>query len=558
MDRPDTSTQRDSKVTEEAKPEGQVEQPTTEANAQLANSSYDVVPYPSHPFRQTHPDKLYTVAKLFGLEAAMPEKARVLEIGCASGGNIIPMADQLPDAEITGVELAKGQADVAVETVSRLGLENITVIQGDISTLDDELQEYDYIICHGVYSWVPPEIQDRILAVCQQNLAPNGVAFISYNTYPGWHFRGMIRDMMVFHDNEKMPPNDRVTQARALLTFLSESVNSESSAYGMMLKSELELLRKQADGYIFHEHLEAHNLPCYFHEFMDRATSKHLQYLGDSSISTMWIGNFPAKVAETLQRIAPDIIQREQYTDFVRNRPFRQSLLCHQNVQLNRTLNSSKLLDSYISGRFVPEDEQNNVDLNPNVTVSFQEPGTQRKISTSDPLTKAVLVHLSNAWPASLTFQDLFQTARLSIGSNQIEMSERVEKSRADLATQMLKLFVSGMVDVKYAPDRFSTAISQHPKVSAVARDQSTRDARLTNQRHEVIVVDDFIRQICHLTDGTRDREALIEYTRELVDQGKLVIHRNPDASNEDLMRLLTSAVDQALQKMAKQALLVS
>lgn len=519
-------------------------------------NSYDDFPYPSHPFPQTHPDRLSTVARLFGVEPTQTEACRVLEIGCASGGNLIPMADQMPHARFEGVDLSGVQIEEAQQRIQALGLKNVEVRHADVSAPDQSFGEYDFIICHGVYSWIPSHVQDAILAVCQNHLAANGVAFISYNTYPGWHFRGMIRDMMCFHDNQSRDPKERVGQARALLAFLAESVSSESSAYSMLLKSELELLKQHNDGYLFHEHLEANNHPCYFHEFMSRAGEHELQYLGDTSLSSMWIGNFPQTVQETLQRIAPDIIQREQYTDFVRNRLFRQTLLCHGNVSVDRNLGADRIENARFSGRFTIEGDQNNVDLSPSASVTFAAPGAGRKLTTSDPLVKAALAHVANNWPASMEFQDIFQTARLSLGTNRIEDANRVETSRNNLATQLIRLHVSGLLEVKFDPDRFVSTVSERPATSQAAREQASRDNRVTNQRHELVNIDDFVRNLFPAIDGTRNREELLEYARGLVDGGKLVIQSAPDTPDEKLNELLNQAVDQALLKMAKQALL--
>ena len=521
------------------------------------SNSYDLFPYPSHPFPQTHPERLASVAKLFEVEAPAPETARVLEIGSASGGNLIPMASQLPGATFLGIDLSQRQIEEGQQRIERLDLANIELRHANLLDARSSLGEFDYVICHGVYSWVPADVQTAILEVCRDHLSPNGVAFVSYNTYPGWHFRGLVRDMMCYHDNSQRSPQERVVQARALLGFLAESVSAESSAYGMMLRGEFELLSKHDDRYLFHEHLEANNHPCYFHEFMAKATAAQLQYLGDSSVSSMWIGNFPEKVATTLQRIAPDIIQREQYTDFVRNRLFRQTLLCHANARIDRGLGPRRIQGGLFAGRFTTDNEQANVDLAATTNVTFQSPGNSRQLTTRDPLIKAAVVHISNAWPASIGFDELFQAARLSLGANQIEDASRVEAARDNLATQLLRLYVSGMLELKFAPDRFTTQIAAKPATTAIVREQAARENRVTNQRHESVHTDDFVRHLCPALDGSRDRGSLMAYVKNLVEQGKLVIHRPEGSADQELEALLSRAVEQALQKMAKQALLV-
>jgi cyclopropane fatty-acyl-phospholipid synthase-like methyltransferase len=190
---------------------------------ELSRTSYDEVPYESHPYPQTHPDRLATVAKLLGLNPAMPDKCRVLELGCAGGGNLIPMAYGLPESQFLGVDLSRVQIDQGLEMIKALGLKNIQLRHQSIVDIGPDIGKFDYIICHGVYSWVPTAVQDAILGVCYRHLLPRGIAYISYNTYPGWHMRGMIRHMVSYHARQFAEPAMRVKQARnAPRFFLAE------------------------------------------------------------------------------------------------------------------------------------------------------------------------------------------------------------------------------------------------------------------------------------------------------------------------------------------------
>src|SRR5262245_31623646 len=162
-------------------------------------TSYDEVPYESLPFAQTHPDRLDTVATLFGMRPAGADRCRVLELGCAAGGNLIPMALSLPQSRFLGIDQSARQIADGQKIVEALGLTNVELKQLSITDVDAGFGAFDYIVCHGVYSWVPATVQDKILEVCATNLAPQGVAYVSYNTYPGWHMRGMLRNIMCYH-----------------------------------------------------------------------------------------------------------------------------------------------------------------------------------------------------------------------------------------------------------------------------------------------------------------------------------------------------------------------
>ncbi len=323
-------------------------------SANLAPTSYDLVPYESHPFPQTHPDRLATIATLLGLRPTAINRCRVLELGCAAGGNLIPMALGLPESTFIGVDLSKVQVDEGLEMVGALGLTNIQLKQQSILDVEPALGKFDYIICHGVYSWVPDHVQDKILNICKDNLAANGVAYVSYNTYPGWHMRGMIRDMLKYHAKQFIEPAMRVKQARNLLDFLVKSVTPEDSPYSRLLTGEVEGFRRSSDSYLFHEHLEDVNEPIYFFQFAERAAARGLKYLAEVDLRVMVPGNFPAEVSNVLHMLSYDLIHLEQYMDFLRNRMFRQTLLCHKNVQANYALRGEQLAAFHVASPAKP------------------------------------------------------------------------------------------------------------------------------------------------------------------------------------------------------------
>jgi len=134
--------------------------------------------------------------------------------------------------------------------------------------VNESYGKFDYQICHGVFSWVPNEVQNAILQIAQRNLTQDGIAYISYNTFPGWHMRGLIREMMRYHAANYSTAKIRTRQARGLLDFLTDSVPQDGGPFAALLKQEVEILRRHADHYLFHEHLEEVNTPLFFHQFV--------------------------------------------------------------------------------------------------------------------------------------------------------------------------------------------------------------------------------------------------------------------------------------------------
>lgn len=99
-------------------------------------NTYDEIPYPNLTFFRTLPTRTAALASLFGIEPSDPHSARVLELGCAAGANVIPMAAAFPEAEFVGVDLSEKQIEEGVKTITAAGLNNISLQQENIVNID--------------------------------------------------------------------------------------------------------------------------------------------------------------------------------------------------------------------------------------------------------------------------------------------------------------------------------------------------------------------------------------------------------------------------------------
>jgi len=181
---------------------------------------YDDLPYPNLVHGRSHPRATGAMAVLYGLDAPPLEGARVLDLGTAAGANLIAMAAELPAARFVGVDVSPRQIEAGREMVRDLGLDNVSLVCASFDELGDVAAlgaPFDYVICHGVFSWVRPELQQVILELVARVLGPRGVAYVSYNTYPGWHFGNIVRELMLRETDPDASPLERVLAARRAL-----------------------------------------------------------------------------------------------------------------------------------------------------------------------------------------------------------------------------------------------------------------------------------------------------------------------------------------------------
>jgi methyltransferase-like protein/cyclopropane fatty-acyl-phospholipid synthase-like methyltransferase len=528
-----------------------------ESNAQEAVYSYDAVQYPSHAYEATHPDNMYTLGKFFQVAPNSPDQSSILELGCASGGNIIPMAMQMPASRVVGVDLSSKQIAEGQATINALGLKNISLRADDLCNVDESYGQFDYIICHGVFSWVPPPAQRRILEICRDRLTPNGIAYISYNANPGWFMRGMIRQMMLYHIKDLKDVTSRVQQARAFLAFLVTSTEGQETPYAKFLKQELDMLSKHSDSYLLHEHLEENNHPMFFTEFMNMARQFDLQFVSESNLPSMITSNLSPKVAEALTALTTDVHQRSQYTDFVTNRMFRQSLICRKDIKVNRHINESSVDGARFSGRFQPDDAACDGDVSPKVEVNFKCPNG-RGIKTAHPVLKALMFTLNEAWPTSLQLSEIVNRVEKRLSESLVVGEQESFAIPKVCLSQLMQMMIRGDVDVRFIPDRFTEQCTNKPTVSAYARLQATRDALVTTQRHGTTQLDPLTRLILPYIDGTRDRIQLAECIGKLAAEGKIKINFQGGAAPTNMSAVHATAIDKIILQLRRLALLVS
>jgi methyltransferase-like protein/trans-aconitate methyltransferase len=453
--------------------------------------SYDALPYTSNPFPNTHPSLLGALARLFALEAAPLDEARVFELGCASGGNIIPLAARHPGASFVGIDLSNAQVEAGRARIARLGLSNIDLRCQSFAEIEEGAAAFDYIICHGVYSWVPEPLRETILRLCRENLSPRGIALISYNVLPGWRMLQALRDSFLLHAGADADPAARVAQVRALLQLLPQA-SPDATPYKDFLAREAERLLASSDDYLAHEFLDDVNEPCSFREFMVAARRHGLAYLSEAELPSMFPANYPADAGEFIRKAGGnDLLATEQYIDIVSGRTFRQTLLigAERATRIARNISNERVEPLHFLGA-------NGIALTREADGVTLASASGRRLHTGSPVLADALALFVAAFPGSSSVDDLMRALPAAAHNAQ---------TRALVRDGLLNMTINGLATPRLDPVPAAHATNKPVACPMVRADAAGGAAATANLRHERVELGARAQVVLPLLDGTRD-----------------------------------------------------
>ena len=483
---------------------------TKNAKPEVKEQGYDEVPYHGYPFEYNRPENLRNVTALFGMDIPKIETARVLELGCSDGGNLFRFAETYPKSYTLGVDLSKVEIENGQKVLDKLKLKNVDLKAMSITDLDESYGKFDYIICHGVFSWVPDFVKDSILEVSKKLLNKNGLAFISYNTLPGWNMINSVRELMMYHSENFSNVYDKIAQSRAALNFIQESLEGQETPHAQFMQASAKNMADKEDNYIRHEYLADENQAFYFNEFIEKAKEKDLEYVGDTDVQRMYIGNLPQKAMEKLGTIN-DIVRSEQYMDFIRNTQFRCTILTHKGTNISRNITDDTIQKFSYYCNMKTLDEKVNIEDNSKVTFYINN-DKKRVVDTSAPAMKAVLYTLCKNAGIPLSIDEIIKE------SSKLVSKVPKETIKQNILANFGNLIFSGTI--KYLLDKPLSVykISNKPKISKLSMIQIQTPNHngaywITNSMNQVVHVQPHLIGIVQSIDGKNTIEQIKEKT---------------------------------------------
>lgn len=450
--------------------------PTT---AESLTGKYEAVAYDALPHPVTHPSHVAAIVAMFGVDAPPVTTARVLELGCSDGSNLLPMAAGLPQASFTGCDIAPGAIRAARAAALALGLGNAAFVEADLAAIDDG--PYDFVIAHGVYSWVAGPTRDALFALAARALAPNGILFLSYNTHPGGHIRRAAADPLLWHLRGIDDPRERLAAARALAALLAEAGPTAEPA-DASLRAEWKRIAEEPDSPLFHDSIAQPNDPVWFHDFVAHAGRFGFGFVAEALPSMMAGGGLSPRVRQFIA--GRSRLDREQYLDFARVRRFRQSLLCRAEPSRDFELAPARIAGLHVSAA-------------PPLVRSAAQSRTPTIAGPDGIVLRHLLDGLVAAAPEAVAVDDLLDDARNAFAP----------PGARPASTVLLDAWLGGFAQLHAVAPAVTRTVGELPCAAPVARWQSGHRETVANLRHEAVrLADPFARALLALCDGTRRR----------------------------------------------------
>jgi SAM-dependent methyltransferase len=463
-----------------------------------AGGAYERLSYPGYAYAATHPSRLEAIGRLLGLDPAPAATSRVLELGCGDGGNALSIAATLPHARVHGIDAAPSAVARGSALAQAAQLTNVELRAADFASLaGDTHPPFDYVVAHGVYSWIPPAARVALLAATARALAPHGIAYLSYNAYPGSYLRDMARDMLRYHLRDVEDPQARLAGAHELMETIVAI--DAPTPYARVLREHLERMLAASDALLFHDDLAEVSTPFYLHEVVEHAARHGLRFLAEADLSESLMRDVPDSAIHLMAALPDDAVVREQYLDFFKNRMFRQTLLCRAELPVRRALDDRALERLAISSSARSGER----------TLAGEETFTTPEgfsMTTSEPHVQAAMELLAASWPAAVGFPALAARACTAAGPD-----APAEVVAERLRAVLLEAHLARIVQLHGCPPPVAATPGARPRASALARAQQAAGAEVlsTLLHANAQLGEELDAALLPLLDGARARPAL-------------------------------------------------
>jgi SAM-dependent methyltransferase len=448
--------------------------------------------FDSLPSPERHIRRLETIATLLGRSPAAIDQATVLDIGCGLGALLLAMAVEHPNSTFVGVDYSSEYLGQARANQKVLGLTNVSFIQADINDFSWPGAPFDYVISHGVFSWAGPTLAHTLLERTSSLLAPNGIAAISFNPWPGFHQRETLRGAILGCLDSNASEQERIRVARAVLASTSELLKDAASPTALALSEAVNHCRQQSDRHILHSLLMPNVTSISLSEFIETARQAGLGFLADAR-PLHWKGERYRRECRStseqelrLDQLAADELSLECTLDLLVPASFRVAVLAKEFNPFTSQAVLERVINMQAASPLSRETSR--------ASSRFFTP-SGGEVSAGTPWFAKVLEALEERWPESVPVKDLADLC--------------ADTPTNELISELYSWFLKELIELEVTRPGVSATVSERPTVHPLARFQVTSQEWVTTYRHGYATLDPFSRAICSLCDGSRSVTAI-------------------------------------------------
>lgn len=492
---------------------------------------YESVPYRGHPITATAPARMTLASLAHGGPRPSLEAPRVLEIGCGDGANLLPLAYFHPRWQLVGVDSSARAIATAREGARALGIDNIVFHESDLASFEPE-GEHEFVIAHGVYSWIDADRRAALRRLARRALTSSGLAYVSFNAMPGWGVRGRIRDALL-----RTAERPTLDAARARVEDLVGLVPEERNDWTMLLSHELERARVAPDAYLAHEYLAPDNHAFWLGEVSRDFRADGLRYAGDGFFGVTE-GFVDPALRTRAEALVEDPIAREEMIDLIAFRQLRAALFCRDDAPVPSAL--EVLEHTFVAG--AARRRSDPFDLSAEAEEVFDSP-YGREVRVRSPLSKMALLVLADRYPEGFRVERLIAECRDRLASHDIAPEPGDEaRLREGLST------LAALLDVELRLDAPPLRIEPRarPRALALTRHEAERSEAVTSALHTMIPLDPLDRAIVVRLDGSRSASEVADAIADACSNGELELEGAP-AGGPHLRAFARERADRAI-----------
>jgi SAM-dependent methyltransferase len=361
---------------------------------------FDEFPYLAFPIEWTAPERLAIASAFNGGPRTAPLTGRVLELGCANGANLLAMAWYRRDAHFVGIDGSARQVETAEQCRKHLKLKNLEFSHADFRTAINVLEgQFDFIISHGVVSWVTDEARHALFDLCKKCLAPGGLLYLNYNTRPGWDIRGLVRQFLLEHTADAGGLEARAEKCKDLSTRVIGPLTEIGHHYTQLMANEFHLVARGQPAYLAHEYLAPENQAWWRSEFMQMIQQHELDHVADADFNSI-TNRSTAQLTAMMSQQGMTQAQVNDAVDLLCYRQMHSPIMTHTGFEY-RAQGETEFASMLLASSMAPSGETKD-----GVT-DFKHP-TGYEIEVSDDNIRQALLKLLPLWPRSLPASELF------------------------------------------------------------------------------------------------------------------------------------------------------